>query len=101
MGDVLDGLLSFFASHHAIRAEKLLHGEGYAVDLIPGPKELSPNCGVALRFEFARRAGAIALLSDHGVEVDEVHEYQPRTDQWQKPERTAGEKRRVWGRRRR
>ena len=98
MSDALDGLLSFFASHHAIRAEKILAGGGYAVELIPGPKELSPNCGVALRFEFDRRGPALALLADQRVEVDEVHEYRPHTDEWQRPERLGMPSHRFWQR---
>ncbi|HSG78262.1 MAG TPA: DUF3343 domain-containing protein [Acidimicrobiia bacterium] len=84
----LDGLLTFFASHHAVRAEKLLRTDGFAVELIPGPKELSPNCGVALRFELERRDEALGLLGSKKVEVDEVHHYVPRTDAW-KPARTG------------
>lgn len=84
----LDGLLTFFASHHAVRAEKVLRTDGFAVELIPGPKDLSPNCGVALRFEFERRAAALDALASKKVEVDEVHPYVPRTDAW-KPARSG------------
>ena len=90
MADSLDGLLSFFASHHAIRAEKTLRTAGLDTELIPGPKDLSPNCGVALRFEYARRDAVLALLAERRVEVDEVHPYHPRTDGWQKPRRAVG-----------
>lgn len=83
----LDGLISFFASHHAVRAEKTLRDAGFAVELVPGPKELSPNCGVALRFEIARRDEALAVLAERNVEVDEVHEYAPRTDGFARPAR--------------
>ncbi|PJF41574.1 MAG: DUF3343 domain-containing protein [Chloroflexi bacterium] len=76
----LDGLFSFFASHHAIRAERVLSRSGFAVELIPGPKELSPNCGIALRFEYDRRDEATALLASKRVQIDEVHFYQPRID---------------------
>ena len=91
---MLDGLITFFASHHAIRGDKVLRSDGFETELIPGPKELSPNCGVALRFEFPRRDEAIAVLADHRVEVDEVMEYRPRTDDWDAPPR-----RRIWSRR--
>ena len=50
MSEEMDGLISFYASHHAIRAEKVLVEAGFLVALIPGPRELSPNCGVALPF---------------------------------------------------
>jgi hypothetical protein len=98
MSDVLDGLMSFFASHHAIRAEKILVHAGFAARLIPGPKELSPNCGVALRFEFGCRDTALAVLADEHVQVDEVHQYRPRTDEWRRPEGAATTTKRFWRR---
>jgi hypothetical protein len=78
----MDGLISFFASHHAIRAETVLKRNGLNARLIPGPKELSPNCGVALRFDYAERANVSALLEAKKVRVDGIHFYQPRTDHW-------------------
>jgi hypothetical protein len=78
----MDGLISFFASHHAIRAETVLKRRGFQSQLIPGPKELSPNCGVALRFDYARRADVVALLSEKKVRIDGIHLYHPRTDNW-------------------
>jgi hypothetical protein len=92
---MLDGLITFFASHHAIRGEKMLRKEGLETELIPGPKELSPNCGVALRFEYSEKDRALAILADRKVEVDEVMEYTARTDDWDE----ATRRRRFWSRR--
>lgn len=78
----MDGLISFFGSYHAIRAEIVLKRDGFAVQLIPGPKEISPNCGVALRFEYAQRDGVVAVLADKKVRIEAVHLYRPRTDDW-------------------
>ena len=78
----MDGLISFFGSYHAIRAETVLRRGGFAVQLIPGPKELSPNCGVALRFEYDRRDEVMAVLVEKKVRIDDVHRYRPRTDEW-------------------
>ena len=78
----MDGLISFFGSYHAIRAETVLKRSGFAAQLIPGPKELSPNCGVALRFEYERRDDVLAVLADKNVRIDGVHCYRPRTDEW-------------------
>jgi len=88
---MLDGLLTFFASHHAIRADKTLRDAGLAAQLIPGPKDLSPNCGTAVRFVYAERERALALLAASHVEVDEVQPYTPRTDGWRtRPSRRTG-----------
>ena len=78
----MDGLISFFGSYHAMRAETVLKRSGFAVQLIPGPKELSPNCGVALRFEYDRRDDVLAVLAEKRVRIDGVHWYRPRTDEW-------------------
>lgn len=77
---MLDGLITFFASHHAIRADKVLRAAGFEITLIPGPKDLSPNCGVALRFEYAALAAALEVLDEKHVQIDEVHVYLPPTD---------------------
>jgi hypothetical protein len=78
----VDGLISFFASHHALRAETLLKRNGLAAQLIPGPRELSPNCGVALRFDYAERENVVTILAAKSVRIDGIHLYQPRTDEW-------------------
>jgi len=78
----MDGLISFFASHHAIRAETVLTRNGHAAKLIPGPKDLSPNCGVALRFQYAERENVVTLLAAKSVRIDSIHFYKPRTDDW-------------------
>jgi hypothetical protein len=87
--NVLDGLISFFGSHHALRAETLLKRHGLAAQLIPGPKELSPNCGIALRFCYPHREEALAILAAKNVRVDGVHLYRPRTDGWNAAMSTA------------
>ena len=78
----MDGLISFFGSYHALRAETVLKRNGLAARLIPGPKELSPNCGVALRFHYAERENVVSVLAAKKVRVDGIHFYRPRTDDW-------------------
>jgi hypothetical protein len=78
----MDGLISFWGSFHAIRAETVLKRHGLAAQLIPGPKELSPNCGVALRLEYDQREHVLSILAEKHVKIDGVHFYRPRTDEW-------------------
>ena len=78
----MDGLISFFASHYAIRADAIMKRHHLSARLIPGPRELSPNCGVALRFQYADRGSVLPLLASHNVQIDGVHVYTPRTDRW-------------------
>jgi hypothetical protein len=72
---ILDGLVTFFASHHAMRAEKMLKNAGYRVALVPGPREISANCGVALQFEYDRADAVAALLRQSKVQFEAIHRY--------------------------
>ncbi len=89
MSEEMDGLISFYASHHAIRADKVLREDGFTVTLIPGPRELSPNCGVALRFEYAQSEAILVILADKKVRIDTIHEYRPRVANWTKKTTSA------------
>lgn len=82
LGETVDGLISFFGSYYAMRAETVLKRQGFVVRLIPGPKELSPNCGVALRFQYDERDRAVAVLNGNKVQFEALHVYRPRTDEW-------------------
>ena len=71
----LEGVITFFGSHHAIRAEGVLKKNDIAAVLIPGPREISPNCGVAVRFDYNRKAEVQALLQEHMVHFEDIHHY--------------------------
>jgi hypothetical protein len=71
----LPGLLTFFGSYHALRSESALKKAGFAVLLVPGPREISPNCGVALRFEHDRREEVLAVLEASKVQYEAAHLY--------------------------
>lgn len=71
----LDGLLTFFGSYHALRAESVLKKAGHSVRLVPGPRAISPNCGVALRFDHERRDDVAALLDRGSVQYEAIHHY--------------------------
>jgi len=74
----LEGVITFFGSHHAIRAEGLLKRHEIRAVLIPGPREISPNCGVAVRFDFNRKEEVSHLLHEHMVHFEDIHHYPER-----------------------
>lgn len=74
--DGLDGLVTFYASHHAVRAEKALSRGGYRALLVPGPREISPNCGVAMQFEYQHADAVHDLLIRDKVQIEAIHHYQ-------------------------
>ncbi len=85
----LDGLLTFFASHHAIRADTTLRRAGLRSELVPGPKDLSPNCGTAVRFKLDEWSQAAVVLEKNHVEIDEIHRWAPATDAWRRESRRS------------
>jgi len=71
----LEGLITFFGSYHALKAEKLLKNAGKPAALVPGPRDISPNCGVALRFDYSDSDGVRSLLEEYDVRYEAIHHY--------------------------
>jgi hypothetical protein len=71
----LDGMVTFYGSYHAMRAESVLRKAGFEVRLVPGPRAISPNCGVALRFDHGKRPDVQAALAEGSVQVEAIHHY--------------------------
>jgi hypothetical protein len=71
----LEGVVTFFGAHHALKGEKMLSSAGISAVLIPGPREISPNCGTALRFDFERKTEAERVLTDNNVLYEAIHFY--------------------------
>jgi hypothetical protein len=71
----LEGVITFFGSHHALRAEWVLKKHGIRAVLIPGPREISPNCGVAVRFDYGRKDEVMGLFNKYFVHHEDIHHY--------------------------
>ncbi|TLN00301.1 DUF3343 domain-containing protein [bacterium] len=69
---VRDGLLIFNSVHKVMKAEKLLKGAGLNARVMPVPRQLSSDCGLALALPFEDVASASARLSGQGVEPEEI-----------------------------
>jgi len=67
--------VSFFASEHAMRAERVLEREGIAARLVPGPREVSPNCGVAVAFRWEDEPAVERALAEKKVRYEAIHPY--------------------------
>lgn len=67
------GVVLFYTTSAAIRAEKVLLKNGLEVKLIPTPRELSSDCGIALRFDWDQAETVSALLAAAGVEIAGIH----------------------------
>lgn len=71
-------MVTFFGSHDAVRAERVALEAGLTARLIPGPKELSTNCGVALAILARDQHRVTALLEKASVAYEAVHPYHVR-----------------------
>ena len=66
------GIVLFHTTSSALRAEKLMKQAGLNVKLIPTPRELSSDCGMALRFELCDRETVERVLVESAVD-GEIH----------------------------
>lgn len=55
-------LLTFQSIHHVLAAEQALKAAGLAPDLVPVPKEISADCGMAITLAPGDRARALLAL---------------------------------------
>ena len=66
------GVVLFHTTSAAMRAEKRLKAAGLEVKLIPTPRELSSDCGVALRFPWPEAERVRGLLVEARVEIEQL-----------------------------
>jgi hypothetical protein len=57
-------VLLFDSIHHVLAAERRLKGERIWHDLVPTPKTLSSDCGMAIEFRPADRGALASLITD-------------------------------------
>ena len=63
----------FHTNSAALRAEKILQREGFTIKLIPVPRQLSSDCGIALRFYRSDETPVREILDTAGVPIDSIH----------------------------
>ena len=62
-------LFVFSSVHQVMKAEKILKGRGYRVDLIPMPREISSDCGVAVELPFELHEEVLIFLKESGLPI--------------------------------
>ncbi len=63
------GIVLFNTNSHAMRAEAVLLKANLVVRLVPTPRQLSSDCGVSLRFDWADHEKVKTLLEQSRVEI--------------------------------
>ena len=61
------------STSHAVRAEKLLRGEGIACKMIPVPRHIGSDCGVCVRVLRCDADAARRLLEASSMVVEGIH----------------------------
>lgn len=67
------GVVLLPSTSAALRSEKVLQRAGLEVKLIPVPREISSNCGIAVRFAWREREQVEAALDAAKVEIESIH----------------------------
>ena len=77
-----DRCVALFASiHYVIRAEKVLRESGIWCDLVPTPRELSSDCGMAMELRIADLEPARRLLEDPALSLQGIYQLTPQGPQ--------------------
>lgn len=63
----------FRSVHHVMKAEKLLRRKGIKIDLIPVPREISSDCGVAIELSEDSESEALLILGENNILVVECY----------------------------
>jgi len=66
-------IVTFFTVHQALRAEKVLMEAGFKITMIPVPREISSDCGVALAFACEDEAKVKTVLDSNTVKIECIH----------------------------
>jgi len=67
-------VVTFDATHYALKAERVLKKERMVVKLIPVPRQLSSNCGLALHFDCSFKDQIVDIFEKQHIKVHGIHE---------------------------
>jgi hypothetical protein len=68
------GIVLFHTTSSCLRAEKVAVAAGLNVKLVPVPRHLSSDCGMAVRFDWNCKDVLELLLHEKRVETAGIHE---------------------------
>lgn len=68
-----DYIAIFNSVHRVMKAEKLLKAEKIPMLLIPAPREVAADCGLAIRYGEAQKEQLEAFLANHSLLPEELY----------------------------
>jgi Putative Se/S carrier protein-like len=66
--------ITFLSVHDVLKAEKRLQAAGWRTRLVPVPKQVNPDCGLALQVPCDKLGQARDLLADMAARLKGVYE---------------------------
>jgi hypothetical protein len=66
-------VLLFSSVHQVMRTEELLKEKGIEVDLIPVPRDISSDCGVAVELSGESEEKALVILAENRISMTECY----------------------------
>ncbi len=67
-------VITFNATHYALKAERVIKKAKLTSKLIPVPRQFSSNCGLALQFDCADKENILKMFEAQHVKVHGVHD---------------------------
>lgn len=71
-----DFIAVFHSIHKVMKAEKILKGAKVSILLIPAPRQIGSDCGLALRYAPEDASLILDLLISQGLPPAEIYQYQ-------------------------
>ena len=66
-------IITFYSTHHALRAEKVLKKVAIKVEVITVPRHISSNCGIAFKFSPDKKEEIRKILEENNIEIHGFH----------------------------
>ncbi|UNC91887.1 DUF3343 domain-containing protein [Candidatus Contubernalis alkaliaceticus] len=63
---------TFYSTNYALKCEKILKNSSVNIKLIPVPRQVSSNCGLAARMDMEALAAFFNLLKEGVIEVEDL-----------------------------
>jgi len=68
------GVVIFYTTSSVMQAEKVLQKTSLNIKLIPTPREISSDCGIALRFDWDNAEFVEKTLDEANIEYAGIHQ---------------------------
>ncbi len=62
----------FFSIHYVLKAEQLLKQGGIALDVVPVPREISGDCGMAITFDSGQFTEVQSILGAANIAIARI-----------------------------